>query len=72
MIKITFDKDNLICECGHIRHEHNSWGSACYRIINRKERRRNPNTNKYEVRQTHYQCTCKEFKEVKDETNEKN
>ena len=64
MIKITFDADNVFCECGHLRKDHNSWGSQCYRVRHMKERRRNPLTNKYETHQTHYQCCCKEF--VKD------
>jgi len=61
MIKITFDSDKQICECGHARQDHNSWGSACYRILHPKERRKNPKIDKYEVYQTHYQCTCGEF-----------
>ena len=63
MIRITFDKDNEICECGHKRGDHNSWGSACYRIRHHKERRKNEQ-GKYQTYQTHYQCTCKEFKKL--------
>ena len=52
-----------VCECGHIRKDHSSWGTKCYRIIHRKERRRNEK-GKYQVYQTHYECSCVEFKEI--------
>lgn len=61
MIKITLDKDIEICKCGHSRKDHSYWRTECYRVTHRKERRRNPKTNKYEVYQTHYQCTCRGF-----------
>jgi hypothetical protein len=60
MIKITLN--NPICECGHCKKDHGSYGS-CYRMVHRKERRRNEK-GKYQVYQTHYECSCKEFKEI--------
>ena len=66
MIKITFDSDRELCECSHLRQDHSSSGCFCFRTTHRKERRRNPNTNKYEVYQTHYCCACKGFKKMED------
>jgi len=65
MIKITDLASLDVCECGHIRREHSSWGSCCYRMIHRKERRRNAE-GKYKVYKTNYQCCCKEFKKLEE------
>ena len=48
---IKIEKDQEICECGHKRNEHNSWGTECYKIKKNKG-------------QT-FQCICREFKERK-------
>ena len=67
MIKITFDSDRELCEdCHHLRQDHSSSGNSCFRTTHRKERRRNPQTSKYEIYETHYNCACKGFKKMED------
>lgn len=61
MIRII--KENPICECGHYKQEHSSWETSCYKMTHRKERKINPKTEKYEIFQCHFQCTCRQFKE---------
>jgi hypothetical protein len=63
MIKIT--KENPICICGHYKREHSSWETSCYKSLRRKERKKNPKTNKYEVFDCNFQCTCRKFEEKK-------
>ena len=46
MIKITLESDRELCECSHLRQDHSSAGTSCFKTTNRKERRRNPKTNK--------------------------
>lgn len=66
---ITIKKDLEVCKCGHIKADHNSWGTKCYRVAYRKERRRDKD-GKYKVYNTCYQCICTGFKDAADEAQE--
>jgi hypothetical protein len=49
MLKIKRDEE--LCECGHKRNEHNSWGTECYKIKT--------------IKGHNYQCVCRNFRERK-------
>lgn len=42
-------EDQEVCECGHKKCEHNSWGTECYKTLRRKD--------------GVYQCVCRDYKE---------
>lgn len=61
MFKVT--KENFICQCGHEANHHGSSGT-CYKSTRRKERRKNPETGKYENYICCYNCSCRELKKM--------
>lgn len=50
---IEIKREQKICKnCGHKEREHNSWGTACYKFIKKGK--------------ATFECSCKEFEELKE------
>lgn len=54
---------DTICNCGHRKSQHGSWGS-CYKVKMTKVRKKL--NGKYVMIEEHWNCSCKKFQERKE------